>query len=106
MYEILHSMIPVSLWIWVLFFILPGLLALIGQIILCGLAVKITVKLLPIGLAAAIFLLVLLNSATGILDFLIGGFIALVLVGTALFILGASLIGWLIHGIVKFFVKI
>ncbi|MBQ2724571.1 MAG: hypothetical protein IJF78_02570 [Clostridia bacterium] len=105
MYEILHSLIPVGLGIWILFFILPGLLSLIGQIILCGLAVKITVKLLPVGLAAVIILLVLINGATGILDFLIGGFIALLLVGTALFILGASLIGWLIHGIVKLFVK-
>lgn len=104
MYDILHSIIPVSMGIWILFFILPGVLSLIAQVFLCGLAVKITVKLLPIGLAAIIVLLVLFNAATGILDFLIGGFAALILIGTALFILGASLVGWLIHGIVKLFV--
>ncbi len=106
MYEILHSIIPVSLSVWVLFFILPGLISLIAQLVLCNLAVKFAVKLIPVGFAGAIVLMVLLNFATGILDVLIGGFIALILIGTALFILGASLVGWLIHGIVKLFVKI
>ncbi|MBQ8512150.1 MAG: hypothetical protein IJ497_06020 [Clostridia bacterium] len=106
MFDILHSIIPVSAGIWILFFVLPGVLSLIGQLVLCGLAVKISLKLLPIALAVLLVLLVLFNAATGILDFLIGGFVALALIGTALFIAGTSLIGWLIHGLVKLFVRI
>lgn len=106
MFDILHGIIPFSMGIWALFFIIPALFSFVGQIVLCAFAVKISLKLLPIIAAAAILAVVVLNIAFGFLDFLIGGFVVLILIAAALFMIGASLLGWLIFGIFKMLVKI
>lgn len=101
MLDFLASLIPVSIGIRIFFFILPGVLSFLFQFWLCRTAVKFVLKLIPIAVAAILLFLVLLCAATGFLSFLIGGFVSLVLIGTALFITGASIISWVIYGIVK-----
>lgn len=101
MLDFLTGLIPVSIGIWIFFFVLPGVLSFVFQLWLCRTAVKFVLKLIPIALAAILVLLVLFSSATGFLSFLIGGFVSLVLIGTALFIAGAAILGWLICGIVR-----
>jgi len=101
MLDFLTNLIPVSIGIWVFLFILPGILSFIFQLWLCGTAVEFVFKIIPILIAAILTVLVVLCATTGFLSFLIGGFVSLVLIGTALFIAGASLIGWVIYGIVK-----
>ena len=101
MADFLSGIVPVSLGVWMLFFIIPAVLSFLGQLILCSLAVKVVFRLIPIAVAFVILVLVALCSATGFLGFLIGGFVSLLLIGTAVFIIAASIIGWLLCGIIK-----
>jgi|GEM_PF-3151967 len=91
----LHNIAPVDILFWVLFFLLPGLLSLIGQVLLCLKAKRRAVKFIPFYAAGFLLLLVLLYRFTGALGFLIGGFVSLMLIGTAVCIAVGSGFVWL-----------
>lgn len=101
MFSVLQNLIPVSPGVWLFFFILPGLLAFTGQLFLCHYANRKSLQLLPLYLSGLLILCVLLYRFTGFLAPVIGGFVALLLLGTSGFILLFSALGWVVYGIVR-----
>ena len=97
----LGRLIPVELWIWILFFLLPCAAALVWQIYLCRHAGKTWTKFLPLIVAACIPVVVYGCHFADILQPVFGGFVGLLLLGTAAFLAGGSLLGWLIAGIAR-----
>lgn len=97
----LQTLIPASPGIWLIFFILPAAISLVGQVILCRKSTLLSLRLIPLYVAGILLLCVLLYRFTGFLAPLIGGFVALCLLGTAGFILVASALGWLIDWMVE-----
>lgn len=96
MEQILQSIIPTTMTVWTFFYILPFMLCVFGQLILCLKAVKMMLKLIPVLCAVALAILIVLCVTTGFLGFLIGGFVSWLLIPTILFMLAGSFIGWLI----------
>ncbi|MBR5381631.1 MAG: hypothetical protein IK136_03320 [Oscillospiraceae bacterium] len=90
----LHNIVPVDVMFWVFFFFVPGIASLVAQVLLCLKAKKRAVKFIPFYAAAFLLLLVLLYRFTGALGFLIGGFVALMLLGTVVCIVIGSGIAW------------
>lgn len=99
--EFLRRIIPVDLWIWILFFLLPSAAALVWQILLCLRSKKTWTKFLPLIVAAALPIVIYGCHFLDILQPVFGGFVGLFLLFTAAFIAGGSLVGWLIYGILK-----
>ena len=97
--EFFRRIIPVSMDIWILFFLLPFVLALAVQIALCFRARRIRVKLTPLFLAMFIPAAVLACFYADVLQNLIGGFVSLVLFGSAVFIAAGSLFGWVVYAV-------
>lgn len=106
MENFLQNLIPVSTSIWLGFFLIPAVISLVGQMILCQRTSRLSLRLIPVYAAAAIIFSVILYKCTGVLTPLIGGFAALLLLGTALFVLAGSFLGWLIYIIYKYSCKI
>ncbi len=77
------------------FFWLPLLLAFAGQVFLCKQVKRSLRWLFPL-LSGGLLVLVVLYKFTGFLAFCIGGFVALLLVGTAGCVLLGSLLGFLV----------
>lgn len=95
----LQTIIPVSLPVWLGFFLVPCVGAMAGQVVLCRRCKKQYLKFLPLYMAGVIAALVLLCRFTGFLSAVIGGFVSLLLLGSATFLIGGSLAGWIISGI-------
>ena len=97
----LGRLIPVELWIWILFFLVPCAGAAVWQIFLCRHAEKTRTKFLPLIVAVCIPAAVYGCHALDILQPVFGGFVGLLLLGTAAFIAGGSLLGWLTGGVMR-----
>ena len=97
MSNFLHNIAPISIVLWVCFLFLPGVASIVCQVILCIRAERKAVKFIPFYTAAFILLLVLFNVLTHLLDFVIGGFVSLLLLGSALFIVMGSGIVWILY---------
>ena len=91
--------IPVELWIWLLFFLLPLAAAVVWQLFLCRRAKSVAAKFLPLLVAVCIPAVVYGCHALDILQPVFGGFVGLLLLGTAAFLAGGSLVGWAAFGI-------
>jgi len=106
MHEFLRQIIPVSIDIWVLFFMLPCALAFIWQLWLCLKSEFFYRKFIPlyipilIGISILIYRFVFIPM--GIYSL---GFIAVFLIGTSLFMLGGIATAWLIYFIYRLFKK-
>ena len=98
MAEFLRQIIPVSLPLRICFFLIPCAAALSGQILLCLRAKKTAAKFLPLIVAACIPVLVYGCHFAHILQTVFGGFTGLLLLGTAGFIAGGSILGWAAYG--------
>ncbi len=106
MAEFLRSIIPVSIDIWVVFFITPMLIAFIWQLWLCTKGKSLKSQLFPFAIPIIIGILVLVYRFVFIpLDVYFLGFIAAFLVGTAVFMLAGSITGWIIYFIFCFVKK-
>ena len=106
MHEFLRNIIPVSMDIWALFFILPCVLFFIWQLWLCLKSESFYKKFVPVIIPLAIGIFILIYRFVfipfGIYSL---GFIALFLIGTALFMLGGIVSGWIIYGLYSFLRK-
>lgn len=91
--EFLQQLIPVSGGIWLICFILPAVLACLWQV-WCPRGRR---QWIPLGLAAGLVICVGLYRLTGFMAPVIGGFVALILLGTALFLTGGTLLGLLVR---------
>lgn len=89
----LQQIIPVSTGVWLGFWILPSVLACLWQM-RCRGGQR---QWIPLGLAAGLVLCVVLYHFTGFLAPVIGGFMALILLGTALFLTAGTFLGWIIR---------
>ena len=101
LHEFLRGIIPVDLWIWILFFLLPCAAALVCQIFLCLCAKRTWTKFWPLIAAAALPVVIYGCHFLDILQPVFGGFVGLFLLFTAAFIAGGSLAGWLVFGILR-----
>ena len=99
MAEFFRQLIPVSVPLWIFFFLLPYTAALVWQAYLCFHAKKTRTKFLPLIIAACIPIVVYACHFLNILQTVLGGFVGLLLLGTALFIAGGSAVGWMAYGI-------
>lgn len=99
--EWFRQIIPVSMDIWIFFFLLPFLLAFVAQLLLSFGKNRTAVKLLPIFLALLLPALVYGCHALDILQPVFGGFLGLILIGTAAFIAAGSLFGWIVFAAVR-----
>ena len=97
--EFFRRIIPVSMDVWLLFFLLPLVLSLAVQTALCFRARKTWVKFLPLILALLIPAAVYVCFFADVLQNIIGGFVSLILIGSAVFIAAGSLVGWLIYAL-------
>lgn len=98
--EFFRQIIPVSMDIWIFFFLLPFILAAIAQILLCFGRGRGWTRFLPLMLAGLICVLVFASVYLEFLQPFIGGFLGLVLLGTAAFIVGGSVLGWIVRAAV------
>jgi len=95
------SVVPVSVPIFLGFFLIPFVVAVAVQTVLCLFVTNKAAKLSLVFVSVLLGLLVLLCRFTDFLAFLIGGFVALLLLFTALVILTGALLGWLISLVVR-----
>ncbi|MBE6008127.1 MAG: hypothetical protein E7235_02890 [Lachnospiraceae bacterium] len=99
MHEFLRNIIPVSIDIWILFFLLPGALSFVWQLWLCLKSESFYKKFIPLVLPFVIGIFILLYRFIFIpLGIYTLGFIAVFLIGTALFIEGGAIAGWIVYG--------
>ncbi len=102
MAEFFRQIIPVSMDIWIAFFILPAIISFVAQVILCFKTKSIIKHLIPIFVGVFIGILILIYRFIFIpIGIYAGGFIALFLVFTTFFIIGASILGWIIYFAIK-----
>ncbi len=100
MHDFLRQIIPVSMDIWVIFFILPASLAFIWQLWLCLKSESFFKKFVPLFIPVAIGIFILIYRFVFIpLGIYSLGFIALFLIGTSLFMLGGIASGWVTYGL-------
>ena len=92
--EFFRRIIPVSMDVWILFFLLPFVLALAAEVILLFRAKSVWPKLVVPGIALLLPVLVFGCSRAEILQPVFGGFVGLLLLGTSVFLLAASLLAW------------
>ena len=97
--EFFRNIIPVSMDIWILFFLLPFVLAFLIQLLLCFRVRGIWVKLLPLLAAVFIPAAVYLCHYADVFRRVIGGFVGLILIGSAAFIAAGSLAGWAVYAV-------
>lgn len=106
MAEFLKSIIPVSMDIWIVFFIMPMLIAFIWQLWLCTKTKNLKSRLFPFAIPVIIGISVLIYRFVFIpLDVYFLGFIAAFLVGTSVFMLAGSIAGWIVYFILCFIKK-
>ena len=98
--EFFRRIIPVSMDIWIFFFLLPFALALIAQILLCFGHGRGWTRFLPLMLAGLICVLVFASLHLEFLGPIFGGFLGLILLGTAAFIAGGAVLGWIVRAAV------
>ncbi len=97
--EFFRGIIPVSMDIWILFFLIPFVLALLIQLLLCFRARRVWVKLLPLFAAVFIPAAVFVCRYADVFQRVIGGFVGLILIGSAAFIAAGSLAGWAVFAV-------
>ena len=106
MHDFLRQIIPVSMDIWALFFMLPYALVFIWQLWLCLKSESLYKKFVPAIITVVIGVFILIYRFVFIpLGIYFLGFIALFLIGTALFMLGGIVSGWIIYGLYSFLRK-
>ena len=98
--EFFRQIIPVSMDIWIFFFLLPFALAVIAQILLCFGRGRMWTRFLPFILAGLICILVFASVYLEFLQPFIGGFLGLILLGTAAFIVSGAVLGWIVRAAV------
>ena len=103
--EFFRQIIPVSMDIWIFFFLLPFALAVIAQILLCFGRGRMWTRFLPFMLAGLICILVFASVYLEFLQPFIGGFLGLILLGTAAFIAGGVILGWIVRAAVYLIVR-
>ncbi|MBQ2753757.1 MAG: hypothetical protein IJF29_06530 [Firmicutes bacterium] len=100
MHEFLRQIIPVSMDIWVIFFILPAFLSFIWQLWLCLKSESLYKKFVPVSIPVIIAVFILIYRFVFIpFGIYVLGFVALFLIGTSLFMLGGITSGWVIYGL-------
>ena len=94
--EFFRQIIPVSMDIWILFFLLPFVLAFLAQVLLSFRPGRRWTRFLPLMLAAFLPVLVYVCHWLDILQIVFGGFVGPILLFTAAFIAAGSALGWIV----------
>ena len=105
MSNFLHNIAPISVLLWVCFLFIPGVAAIIAQVILCLKTEKKALRFIPFYVAAFILLLVLIYRFTGALEFLVGGFVGMLLIGTVIAIVIGSGFVLVIYASMRNYIK-
>ena len=94
--EFFRRIIPVSMDVWILFFLAPFVLALTTELLLCARSRRLWPKFLPPLFAVLLAAAVMICYAADVLQNIIGGFVTLILLASAAFIVFGSLLGWIL----------
>ena len=103
MQAVIKSMIPVDAVLCAVFFVIPAALTLIIETVLLLRSKSVFLRFLPVITALALLVFPAVCGYKGVFSTSIGGFAAFLLPGTALFMLSASALGWIMAAIIRTF---
>lgn len=101
--EFLRQIIPVSIDIWILLFLVPMAAAAVAQFLLMGNCKRRISKWIPSIVGSGLIIMLIVGAFVGVSQIL--SFLALILMGTGAFILAGSLLGWLAYQITRIRIK-